>query len=37
MTYKQYKLNCGDVLLSSVHAPEEIITNIKTLLSEIQD
>ena len=37
MTYQQFTLSQGDVLLSSMHVPEEIITNIKSLLSEIQD
>ena len=37
MNYQQFTLSRGDVLLSSMHVPEEIITNIKTLLSEIQD
>ena len=36
MTYKQIKLNRGDVL-HSMHVPEKIITNIKTLLRQIQD
>ena len=37
MTYKQFKLNRGDGLLHSMHVPEEIITNMKTLLRQIQD
>ena len=37
MTYKEFKLNNGDILLHSMHIPEEIITNIKTLLRQIQN
>ena len=37
MNYCQFSLSRGDVLLSSMHVPQEIITNIKELLSEIQD
>ena len=36
MNYHQFSLNWGDVLLSSMHVPQEIITNIKELLREIQ-
>ena len=37
MNYQEFTLSQGDVLLSSMHVPEEIITNIKMLLSEIQE
>ena len=36
MKYQGSELHTGDVLLRSMHLPEEIITNIKTLLREIQ-
>ena len=36
MKYQGSELHTGDVLLHSMHLPEEIITNIKTLLREIQ-
>ena len=36
MNYQQFTLSQGDVLLSSMDAPEEIITNIKHLLRKIQ-
>ena len=36
MHYQGSKFHTGDVLLCSMHLPEEIITNIKTLLREIQ-
>ena len=36
MKYQGPELHTGDVLLCSIHLPEEIITNIKTLLWEIQ-
>ena len=36
MKYQDSELHTGDVLLRSMHLPEEIITNIKTLLREIQ-
>ena len=36
MKYQDSELHTGDVLLRSMHVPEEIITNIKTLLREIQ-
>ena len=32
MKYQDSELHTGDVLLRSMHLPEEIITNIKTLL-----
>ena len=32
MKYQDSELHTGDVLLHSMHLPEEIITNIKTLL-----
>ena len=35
MKYQDSELHTGDVL-HSMHVPEEIITNIKTLLQEIQ-
>ena len=37
MFYHKYKLDHGDCLLCSMHVPEEIVTNIKTLLREIQE
>ena len=37
MTYKDLTLHYGDILLSSMHIPDEIIKNIKELLSEIQE
>ena len=37
MNYHQFSVNQGDVLLSSVHVPQEIITNIAELLREIQE
>ena len=36
MKYQSSELHTGDCLLCSMHLPEEIITNIKTLLREIQ-
>ena len=36
MKYQNAELHTGDVLLCSMHLPEEIITNIKALLREIQ-
>ena len=36
MKYQDSELHTGDVLLCSMHLPEEIIRNIKTLLREIQ-
>ena len=36
MKYHDSELHTGDVLLRSMHVPEEIITNIKTLLHDIQ-
>ena len=36
MKYQGSELHTADVLLHSMHLPEEIITNIKTLLWEIQ-
>ena len=36
MKYQGSELHTGDVLLRSMLLPEEIITNIKTLLHEIQ-
>ena len=36
MKYQDSELHTGDVLLCSMHVPEEIIKNIKTLLQEIQ-
>ena len=36
MKYQDSELHTGDVLLHSMHVPEEIITNIKTLLPDIQ-
>ena len=32
MKYQDSELHIGDVLLHTMHVPEEIITNIKTLL-----
>ena len=37
MNFHRLSLSRGDVLLSSMHVPQEIITNIKDLLSEIQN
>ena len=34
--YHQFSVNRGDVHLSSMHVPQEIVTNIKELLREIQ-
>ena len=36
MKYQGSELHTGDVLLRSIYLPEEIVTNIKTLLREIQ-
>ena len=36
MKYQGTELHTGDVLLCSMHVAEEIITNIKTLLRDIQ-
>ena len=36
MKYKGSELHWPDCLLRSMHIPEEIITNIKTLLRQIQ-
>ena len=36
MKYQDTELHTGDVLLHSMHVAEEIITNIKTLLRDIQ-
>ena len=36
MKYQETELHTGDVLLHSMHVAEEIITNIKTLLRDIQ-
>ena len=36
MKYQDSELHTGDVLLRSMYVPEEIITNIKTLLHDIQ-
>ena len=36
MKYQGSELHSADCLLRSLHLPEEIITNIKTLLREIQ-
>ena len=36
MTYQESELHTGDVLPRSMHVAEEIITNIKTLLRDIQ-
>ena len=36
MKYQDSELHTGDVLFHSMHVPEEIITNIKTLLRDIQ-
>ena len=36
MKYQDSELHTDDVLLRSMHLPEQIITNIKTLLREIQ-
>ena len=36
MKYKGSELHWPDCLLRSMHLPEEIITNIKTLLRDIQ-
>ena len=36
MKYQDSELHTADVLLRSVHVPEEIITNIKALLCDIQ-
>ena len=36
MKYQDSELHTGDVLIHSMHVPEEIITNIKTLLHNIQ-
>ena len=36
MTYKDLMLHHGDVLIHSMYVAEEIITNIKTLLHDIQ-
>ena len=36
MKYQDSELHTGDVLLRSMHLAEEIITNIKTVLQEIQ-
>ena len=37
MFYHEDKLDLGDCLLYSMHVPKEIVTNIKTLLREIQE
>ena len=37
MNYHQFSLSRGDIFLSSMHVPQEIITNITELLCEIQD
>ena len=36
MKYQDSELHSGDVLIRSMHVAEEIITNIKTLLHDIQ-
>ena len=36
MTYHDNELHSGDVLLQSMHVPQEIVTYIKELLREIQ-
>lgn len=36
MTYEESELHTGDVLLQSMHVLQEIATNIKELLREIQ-
>ena len=36
MKYQETELHTGDVLLHSMYVAEEIITNIKTLLRDIQ-
>ena len=36
MTYQESELHTGDVLLRSMYVAEEIVTNIKTLLRDIQ-
>ena len=37
MTYQENELHTGDVLLHSMYVAEEIVTNIKTLLRDIQN
>ena len=36
MTYQESELHTGDVLLRSMYVAKEIVTNIKTLLRDIQ-
>ena len=36
MKYQDSEVHTGDVLFRSMYVPEEIITNIKTLLHDIQ-
>ena len=37
MHYHEYSAHRGDVLLTSMYVPQEVITNLKELLCEIQE
>ena len=37
MHYHEFSVHRGDVLLTSMYVPQEVVTNIKELLSEIQE
>ena len=37
MHYHEFSVHQGDVLLTSIYVPQEVVTNIKELLSKIQE
>ena len=37
MHYHEYSVHRGDVLLTSMYVPQEVVTNLKELLCEIQE
>ena len=37
MHYHEYSAHRGDVLLTSMYVPQEVVTNLKELLHEIQE
>ena len=37
MHYYEFSVHRGDVLLTSMYVPQEVVTNIKEFLSEIQE